>query len=681
LRTTLSVALAFRIDNFQFLAYFEHRRGGALDSLHALITRRGESMRKTVAMSVLLAAVVSFGCGAPGEQPEVVRSAPSQTYSMEQFMETISIGGSSFNPDETKLLVSSNETGVFNVYELDLATGDRTAITDGDDTTFAVAYMPDDARILFTRDNEGDENNHLYLRGLDASVQDLTDGESTKERWAGFSVDLSKFYTLNNSREPRFMDLYEWDVATLDKRMIYLNESGFDPQVLTPDGRWLVVGKANTTNDSDLFVLDLVNKGDPLHISKHDGQANFDAEDVSVDSSTLYYTTNTDGEFATLKSYHFADGTHGDVFATNWDVSYAYFSRLGTYRVIGTNEDGYTKIRITNEKTGEELLIPNLPAGTVTNVAFSNSERLMKFTLSSDTTPGNLFLYNLETKLLKQLTDTLNPEIDPGDLVASEVVRFTARDGMTIPGPLYKPLGASADNKVPVLLSIHGGPGGQSRAGYRASRQFLLNHGYGLFAVNNRGSSGYGKTFFAADDRKHGREPLWDCVDAKEYLKTLDWVDPDRIGIMGGSYGGYMVLAALAFEPEEFAVGIDIFGVSNWIRTLKSIPPYWESFREALYAEIGDPEADEEFLYATSPVFHGDKITKPLIILQGANDPRVIKPESDDMVAAIEANDGIVEYVVFDDEGHGFTKNANSISGYEAILGFLDTHLAAESGD
>jgi hypothetical protein len=220
LRTTLSVALAFRIDNFQFLAYFEHRRGGALDSLHALITRRGESMRKTVAMSVLLAAVVSCGCGAPGEQPEVVRSAPSQTYTMEQFMETISIGGSSFNPDETKLLVSSNETGVFNVYELDLATGDRTAITDGDDTTFAVAYMPDDARILFTRDNEGDENNHLYLRGLDASVQDLTDGESTKERWAGFSVDLSKFYTLNNSREPRFMDLYEWDVATLDKRMI-----------------------------------------------------------------------------------------------------------------------------------------------------------------------------------------------------------------------------------------------------------------------------------------------------------------------------------------------------------------------------------------------------------------------------------------------------------------------------
>jgi dipeptidyl aminopeptidase/acylaminoacyl peptidase len=638
-------------------------------------------MRKIFVSAISVAILATIGCAAPQADTEDTRTGPSKRYTMEQFVGNISIGGSSFNSDETKLLVSSNESSVYNVYELDLASGARTPVTQGDDTTFAVAYMPNDDRILFTRDQGGDENDHLYLRNLDGSIRDLTTGEKTKEEWAGFSKDLTRFYTINNSREPRFMDLYEWDVNSLENRMIYLNESGLDPQELTPDGRWLVVSRSNTTNDSDLFVLDLAGNGEPLPISKHDGQANFEAEDVSADSSTLYYTTNIDGEFANLKSYTFADGNHADVFMTNWDVSYAYFSRLGTYRVIGTNEDGYTKIRITNETTGDKLDMPNLPEGTVTGVAFSNSERLMKFTLSSDTMPGNLFLYDVESGDLKQLTDTLNPEINAADLVASQVVRFTARDGMTIPGPLYKPIGASTDNKAPVLLSIHGGPGGQSRAGYRASRQLLLNHGYAIFAVNNRGSSGYGKTFFAADDRKHGREPLWDCVDAKEYLKTLDWVDHERIGIMGGSYGGYMVLAALAFQPEEFAVGIDIFGVSNWIRTLKSIPPYWESFREALYTEIGNPEVDEEFLYATSPVFHGDKITKPLIILQGANDPRVIQAESDDMVAAIEANNGIVEYLVFDDEGHGFTKNDNSIEGWNAILAFLDIHLAAKPGD
>ena len=634
-------------------------------------------MRKISVPVILVAILATIGCAGPQADTEDNRTAPSKTYTMEQFMETISIGGNSFNPTEARLLVSSNETGIYNVYELDLASGEQIPVTEGDDTTFAVGYMPDDGRILFTRDQGGNEINHLYLRELDGTVRDLTEGEETKEQFAGFSNDLSTFYTLNNGRDPKFFDLFEWDVATLENRVVYRNETGLDPEAVTPDGRWIVLSKTNTTNDSDLFVLDLSRGGDPVLISGHEGPANFAAEDVSVDSTMLYYTTNIDGEFATLKRYSFVDGTHEEVFSTDWDVSYAYFSRLGTYRVIGTNEDGYTKIRITNETTGDKLDIPNLPEGTVTGVAFSNSERLMKFTLSGDTMPGNLFLFDVESGDLKQLTDTLNPEIDPADLVASQVVRFTARDGMTIPGPLYKPIGASADNKVPVVLSIHGGPGGQSRAGYRASRQFLLNHGYAVFAVNNRGSSGYGKTFYASDDRKHGREPLWDCVDAKEYLKTLDWVDPDRIGIMGGSYGGYMVLAALAFEPEEFAVGVDIFGVSNWIRTLKSIPPYWESFREALYAEIGNPETEEDFLYDTSPVFHGDKITKPLIILQGANDPRVIKPESDDMVAAIEANNGIVEYLVFDDEGHGFTKNDNSIEGWNAILLFLDTHLAA----
>ena len=321
------------------------------------------------------------------------------------------------------------------------------------------------------------------------------------------------------------------------------------------------------------------------------------------------------------------------------------------------------------------MVLDGLPAGTISGVAFSPSEKLMKVVVSSDTMPRDLFLYDLERGEATRLTESLNPEIDPDDLVASEVVRFEARDGLTIPGPLYRPIGAGPDNRVPVMLWIHGGPGGQSRAGYSAEKQFLLNNGYALFAVNNRGSSGYGKSFFAADDRRHGREPLWDCVDAKEYLETLDWVDPDRIGIMGGSYGGYMVLAALAFTPEEFVCGVDIFGVGNWLRTLENIPPYWESFRLALYAEIGHPVEDAEFLRATSPVFHGDKITRPLMILQGANDPRVLQQESDDMVTAIRASGGYVDYIVFEDEGHGFRKSANRVEGFTAVRDFLDLHL------
>jgi dipeptidyl aminopeptidase/acylaminoacyl peptidase len=299
----------------------------------------------------------------------------------------------------------------------------------------------------------------------------------------------------------------------------------------------------------------------------------------------------------------------------------------------------------------------------------------MAFYVNGDRSPANLYVYNFATRKATKLTDSLNPEINRNDLVDSQVIRYKSFDGLEIPAILYKPKQASVQNKAPALLVIHGGPGGQTRVGYSPLTQYLVNHGYVILGVNNRGSSGYGKTFFAADDGKHGREPLWDCVEAKKYLASLGYVDEKKIGIAGGSYGGYMVLAALAFKPDEFAVGVDLFGVSNWVRTLQSIPPYWESFRKSLYKEIGDPNTDLENLRAVSPLFHADKIVRPLIVLQGANDPRVIKPESDEIVENIRKRNGIVEYVLFDNEGHGFTKKANEIRAYKAILDFLDRYL------
>jgi dipeptidyl aminopeptidase/acylaminoacyl peptidase len=257
------------------------------------------------------------------------------------------------------------------------------------------------------------------------------------------------------------------------------------------------------------------------------------------------------------------------------------------------------------------------------------------------------------------------------------VVRFASFDGRQVPGILYKPHGAGPESKVPALLWVHGGPGGQSRIGYSGLIQFIVNHGYAVYAINNRGSSGYGKTFFKLDDRDHGGGDLKDCVESKKMLAATGWVDPERIGILGGSYGGYMVLAALAFTPKEFDAGVDLYGVSNWLRTLQSIPPYWESFRKALYTEMGDPATDEARLRRISPLFHAKNIVKPLFVLQGANDPRVIKPESDEIVAAVRANSVPVEYLVFDDEGHGIEKKANQYKAYKSVLAFLDQHLKA----
>jgi dipeptidyl aminopeptidase/acylaminoacyl peptidase len=290
--------------------------------------------------------------------------------------------------------------------------------------------------------------------------------------------------------------------------------------------------------------------------------------------------------------------------------------------------------------------------------------------------PSDIFVYNFTNGMSVKLTNTLNPEINPDFLVEGKVVRYPSFDGTEIPAIYYQPLQASEKNKVPGLVWVHGGPGGQSRLGYFGFIQCMVNNGYAVLAVNNRGSSGYGKSFFKMDDQKHGDVDLKDCVYGKEFLASTGVIDMEKIGIIGGSYGGYMVMAALTFEPEAFDVGVNIFGVTNWLRTLKSIPPWWESFREALYTEMGNPfTADSVRLYNISPLFHAKNVNKPLMVLQGANDPRVLQVESDEIVEGVKANGVPVEYVLFPDEGHGFVKKENEIRGYGQVIEFLDKYL------
>jgi len=274
----------------------------------------------------------------------------------------------------------------------------------------------------------------------------------------------------------------------------------------------------------------------------------------------------------------------------------------------------------------------------------------------------------------------MSDEVDTDELVTAEVVMYKSFDGLDIPAIYYKPKSATAETKVPALVFVHGGPGGQSRANYSSLIQYLVNHDYAVLAVNNRGSGGYGKTFYALDDRNHGENDLQDYIEGKNYLASLPYIDKNNIAIVGGSYGGFMVMRAMTHTPEEFKVGVHLFGVTNWLRTMKNIPPWWESLKEALYLEMGDPNtSDSVRLYEISPVFQGNKVTHPVMVLQGAKDPRVLQVESDEMVAAIRENGVPVEYVLFDDEGHGFVKKENEIEGYGKMLEFLDRYLKVES--
>jgi dipeptidyl aminopeptidase/acylaminoacyl peptidase len=609
--------------------------------------------------------------------PVATQSAkrPQKQYTIEQFMNTVAIGGASFSPDESRILFSSNKTGIYNAYTIRVTGGDWVPITSSTtDSTFAVGYFPNDNRILYTKDQGGNELNHLYVRMPDGTEKDLTPGDKLKASFNGFSRDGQVFFVQTNERDPRFFDIYRYDAKTYERTMFYKNDDGFFPAGVSGDGKWIALFKFNTTSNTDIHLYDVAAQS-TKHLTPHTEDAQYQPSTFDPDSKFLYYTTNDGTEFMRLRRYSLADGRHEDIEKADWDLTGVSFSRNGKYRVLAVNEDGRAAIKVTETASGTPVQLPSLPSGGVVGVTIGKSESAMAFYLNGDRSPNDLFYLKLGTAKPTKLTNSLNPEIDAADLVDTQVVRFKARDDVTIPNILWKPHQATAANKAPALVWVHGGPGGQTTPGYSSVIQYLVNHGYVVLGINNRGSSGYGRTFFAADDQKHGREPLWDCVDAKKYLASLPYVDANRVGIIGGSYGGYMVLAALAYQPEVFDVGVDIFGVSNWLRTLESIPAWWEAQRKALYAEMGDPVAQKQMLHDISPVFHADKIKKPLLVLQGANDPRVLKAESDDIVAAVKKNSVPVEYIVFPDEGHGFTKKKNQIEGYSAVLKFLDTHL------
>lgn len=600
-------------------------------------------------------------------------------YTIEQFYKSTNVGGGFFSPDENKLLINSNESGIYNAYEIDIASGTKKALTNSTkESTFANDYVPGSQQIIYSADKGGNENDHLFLLKPDGSSKDLTPGAKEKASFFAWSRDKKYMYYTSNKRDPRYFDLYKMDTGSWTPRMIYKNDNGYDVGAISDNERYLALVQNNTTSSTNLYLADQQTRQTKKINTDGVESASF-PQQFSLDNNILYYMTDEGSEFQHVMKYDIASGKKEEVYATKWDVMYMYLSYNEKYRVIAINEDGTNKLYIFDHKTGQPVSFPKIEDGDVQAVNISPSETKMRLSIGDSKSPNNIYLYDFANNQLKKLTNTLNPEIQGGDLVAAEVVRFKSFDGQEIPAIYYKPQQASAGNKVPALVWVHGGPGGQSRAGYFSLIQYLVNHGYAILAVNNRGSSGYGKTFFKMDNRNHGDKDLKDCIWGKKYLSSLDYIDSSKIGIIGGSYGGYMTLAALSFQPDEFKVGVDLFGVANWLRTLKEIPPYWESFKNALYEEIGDPNtADTVRLKQFSPLLHASNITKPLMVLQGANDPRVLKVESDEIVEAVKKKGVPTEYVVFPDEGHGFLKKENEIKGYGQILQFLDKYLKGE---
>ncbi len=596
-------------------------------------------------------------------------------YSIRQFMSNIDMFGGDLSFDESKILITSDESGVYNAYTLSVSGGELTPLTRSDSTSiYAISFLPKDDRILFQCDDNGNEIYHIYLLNNDSTSIDLTPGENARSTFYDWNFDEQSFIYGSNLRDKRFMDVYEMDINTLRPKLLYRNDEGYDYGGISRDERYLVFTKSITSSNDEIYLYDQKSKR-LNHISKHTGNANYSASGFSNDCKTFFYLTNEENEFTYLVKYDIASGKKEKILSYSWDIWYSYLSYNEKYRISGINEDARTVVKVVDNRTNKELTFPESIEGDIKNVNISKSEKLMTFWVGSSRSPNDLYIYDFENDNVRKLLTALNKEIDPDELVEGEVIRYPSFDGLEIPAILYIPHQVSEKDPAPALVWVHGGPGGQSRLSYDPLIQYLVNKGYVILAVNNRGSSGYGKTFYQLDNRNHGENDLMDCIMAKEFLAKTGYVDTTKTGIIGGSYGGFMVMAALTTHPTAFAAGVNLFGVTNWMRTLTNIPPWWESYKTALYDEMGDPSTDSVRLKHISPLFHADKIVRPFIVLQGANDPRVLQDESDEIVDAARKNGVEVDYVLFSDEGHGFQKKENQIIANERILKFLDFHL------
>ncbi|AXT60270.1 S9 family peptidase [Aquimarina sp. AD10] len=634
-------------------------------------------MKKLIIFCVSL--LILHSCKEEQKKEAIIKPIEIGQYSIEQFMDNENAFTNGFSVDKSKVLITSNRSGIYNMYSVSAKGGELLPLTKSDSASvFGISYFPKDDRILFRMDGNGDEIFKIFLKDS-SGIQRLTPEKNVRALFRGWSKDGNSFYYGTNERDSKFMDHYEMDITNFKSKLVYQNNDGLDFSGMSEDKKYIILRKTINTNDNDLFLVNTTSKE---KIKINENLSNNSFQDFSPDDSAFYYTTDDGAEFSYLMKYNLQDGSKEKILEKDWDISGFGFTQKGKYQVTFTNEDAKTVFNAKEVATGKTVDFPTIDGKEISQASFSRDETMAILSIGGSNSPTNSYTYDLSTKEYSQLTNVLNKDINPDDLVSAEVVRFKSFDGLEIPAIYYKPKQATSDHKVPALVWVHGGPGGQSRQGFNSTIQYLVNHGYAILAVNNRGSSGYGKTFYGLDNLNHGDKDLKDCVAGKDWLAQQEIIDNNKIGIIGGSYGGYMTMAALTYTPDEFNVGVNLFGVTNWIRTLKSIPPWWTSFKDALYLELGNPNtADSVRLRKISPLFHTEKVTKPLIVLQGAKDPRVLKVESDEIVAGVKKNGVPVEYVLFEDEGHGFVKKENQIEAYGRVLKFLDKYLKGNGSE
>lgn len=579
------------------------------------------------------------------------------------------ISGLSFSPDGGKVLVSMDTDGAPNAYALPVAGGPLVQLTrSAKDPVRVVSYFPADERVLYRSGPAGDED-HLFVRELDGKTVELMPGKTT--RFVGWAADGSLWVEIDNaSSESR--DLYKVAANGYARTMVDRNGSPvLRLAMVSPDGRLFVYRQDNNDLNRDVLIRDR-QTGQEHDLLLGEGFVTHIPLGFSPDSTALLTLNDVDSQFRGLARADVTTGLSKSLLRKSWDLLDARYSPDGKRIAVIAGGDTRTGLELYDAATLQPVPLPDLPPlGEVDAIAFSRDGQKLAFLGSGSTTSPGVWVYDLaKPGAPRRLAGG-----ETGDGVEGEVVRFKSFDDREIPGILYKPRAAAGSGKIPAIVWVHDGPSGQARLGFDPLIQSLVQRGYAVFAVNHRGSFGYGKAFLRLDDRQHGVVDLKDCVAARGWLAASGWADPGRIAIGGMGHGGYLTLAALAFTPQEFAAGIDLFGVSDWQRVINGLT-YGSAERTILADEMGHV-IDWQSGSVKSPHDHAAEIVRPLLLVQGERDTLAVSSEAADIVAALRKKKQVVEEIVLPDTAHGFVLRADRERVYKAVGDFLDRTLKA----
>ena len=583
----------------------------------------------------------------------------------------------SFSPDGAHIAFLTNITGVPQVWRVAMVGGWPEQITFYSEEVSFCHYAPVGDRLIFGMDQGGNERTQFYLvEDGGEHIEQLTDKSRVIHAFGDWAADGRWITLSSNERHEAFFDAYVMDVESKESRRILQHDGTNYAACFTPDKRRVLVRRANSNLDRDLYLVSLED-GFVSHLTPHEGEAEYSSERFSPDGKGLYLVCNENREFTALVSMDFATRKMSVLAEEKWDISPASLSNDGKRIAFTINVDGYSELRILDLEEGGSKRVQGIPPGTVDEPTWSRDGCFLAFTFTGAAYNPDVWLYSIDEDRVRQLTFGGRAGIPRSSFVEPNLIHYKTFDGRQIPSFLYLPQDMPPVSKVPIVIHVHGGPESQVRASFNQVIQYLLNSGYAVLAPNVRGSSGYGKTYVHLDDVRKRLDSVQDLKYAVQWLAQSAPVDPKRIAIMGGSYGGFMVLSAVTQYPELWAAGVDLYGIANFHTFLRNTGPWRRKLRAA---EYGDPEKDADFLREISPIHHVNRIAAPLMFVQGKNDPRVPQSETDQMVEALRARGIPVTYVLFDDEGHGIVKLRNRIVAYEAIVKFLDKHLGASSG-